>query len=279
MRQWMRCISIIFLFSSTLVFAESNSKHVKYAYNPVPHVYHAGHQNYKPMIYRPKNVSKKTKTVTYHPIPHVYKPVAVHQSKVYVKPVTPSHHWMADVKQKVEHYRSRATQYKQALLRQHPALYAVGPYVGASVGARTNASGSPAIYGGVEGILSAGYGHMWNRFYLAGEFFGGESAQVRNAINNQSDMQSGWSIGGDLIPGYLINDRVIGYLRLGGVSTQFNGADTNQGAWRLGGGAQTTLYKNLDLRGEYIFSQYQTIQSMGTPYSNQFNLGIVYKFV
>ena len=42
-------------------------------------------------------------------------------------------------------------------------------------------------------------------------------------------MLSGWSIGGDLIPGYLINDHVLGYLRLGGVSTQFNAADTNQG--------------------------------------------------
>ena len=279
MHQWIRCAICILTFTATLVSAQTNKAHTKYSYNPVPHVYHAEHHQYKPMIYKQKTVSKNKKIYAFHPIPHVYKPVAVHQPKVSVKPVSRSHQLMTYMKHKISRYKVQSIKNKRAALRTHPVLYPVGPYVGASVGARLNDSGTPAVYGGVVGTLSAGYGHIWNRFYLAGEFFGGDSTQVRNSINNQSNMLSGWSIGGDLIPGYLINDHVLGYLRLGGVSTQFNAADTNQGAWRLGVGGQTNLYKNLDIRGEYVFSQYQTIQTMGTPYSNQFNLGLVYKFV
>ena len=272
-------------------------KPVHHAVKPVHHAVKPVHQVVKPV----HQVVKPVQKITYTPIPHVYAPIATPISTMFnlperTKPVTPTAKpHVAKVKQPVEPKVSYAQKLMTYVRKSTPTYkikpinftlpkssyqgFAMGPYVGASVGVRINGSGAPASYYGGEGTLSLGYGHLWNRFYLAAELVGGESTTLRNLPNSPSDMLSGWSLGGDLIPGYLINDKVLGYLRLGGVSTQFNMANVNQGAWQVGLGGQTNLNTNLDLRGEYIYSQYQAIEAMGTPHSSQFNLGLVYKFV
>lgn len=171
--------------------------------------------------------------------------------------------------------------------------FQAGPYVGASVGPRINISGNPFTYAAVEGTLSAGLGHLWNqRFYLAGEVFGGDSVKLKTfgqgplpeSVNN---VRSGWSYGFDLLPGVMINDHTLAYLRGGVVNTQFI-SNTNIGTvtksptgWQLGLGMQTNVYKNLDARVEYIYSRYQKVNNplISIQSANQANLGLVYKFV
>ncbi|MDP3705993.1 MAG: outer membrane beta-barrel protein [Legionellaceae bacterium] len=181
-------------------------------------------------------------------------------------------------------------------------LYRTGPYVGASVGPQSNISGLPTVYSALEGTVSAGWGHMWTRrFYLAGEIFGADSKKLKSYPANPTGytIQSNWSAGADIIPGYMITDTFLGYLRLGWVKTDFNIATDvtgqasfaatsytssyysrhmNVNGWQVGVGGQTNILKNLDLRAEYIFSLYNSVILIGKPQVSQFNVGLVYKF-
>lgn len=263
MRKRLCCTMIVCLVNGGFLHATT--------YQPIPHVYHPKHV--KPLAYHPvkaksKPIPKpKPKPIKYHytPLPHRYIPVDKPMHQLVYKPVyKPKRH---------------AVRYHPPVKKTTPFIYSAGPYVGASLGVLMNNSGTPAVYRAAEGILSLGYGHLWHRFYLAAEMIGSESAELKNYINGLSNVQSGWSLGGDLIPGYLINDRILAYARVGGISTQFNAVDKNQGAWQVGVGGQTQLYQNLDLRADYIYSQYPTLKDIGTPCSNQFNVGLLYKFV
>lgn len=182
-------------------------------------------------------------------------------------------------------------------------MYKTGPYVGISAGPQFNFSGLPTIYNTFEGTVSAGFGHVWeNRLYLAGEIFGADGKKLKSypASNSGYTIQSNWSAGVDILPGYMISDTVLGYLRLGWVQTDFNLATGTQGqatfaaastkggisnprhvstnAWQVGLGAQTNLYKNLDVRAEYIFSLYDNLSLIGKPQVSQINVGLLYQF-
>jgi opacity protein-like surface antigen len=175
-------------------------------------------------------------------------------------------------------------------------IYEAGPYVGFSVGPRIMQTGNPLQYIGVEGNLSAGYGHLWNQwFYLAGEVFGGNSVRIKNfGIENipgrfaVSNVRSTWSYGFDAIPGIMINEKTLGYLRGGVVNTTFQIAsdfqsqESHSTGWRAGVGLQTNVYKNLDVRMEYVYNQfYRQTEPMrwGRPIMNMVNLGVTYRFV
>ena len=181
--------------------------------------------------------------------------------------------------------------------------YKAGPYVGFSVGPRVMMSGSPLQYIGAEGTLSAGYGHLWSQwFYLAGEVFGGNSVRLKNtgfeqisAVDIVQNVRTRWSYGFDAIPGIMINERTLGYVRGGVVNTEFQIRSnevhnapthsvvktTHPTGWRTGAGIQTNVYKDLDVRLEYIYNQFDRQHSpqWGHPYMNMFDLGIVYRFV
>lgn len=159
--------------------------------------------------------------------------------------------------------------------------FKAGPYVGASLGLQQNITGTPTIYSGLEGTLSLGYGHLWNqRYYLAGEVFGGDSVKLKDypEISTGNSVRSTWSYGVDVLPGFMINKNALVYARGGVVRSRFNEIDAEKTAWQIGLGGQTNVYKNLDLRAEYIYSLYQNIEGIGKPQINQFNVGLVKKF-
>jgi len=159
------------------------------------------------------------------------------------------------------------------------------PYIGLSVGPRVVITGAPSAYTGLEGTLSAGYGALLSpAFYLAGEIFVGDSANLKDfktvgATGTLVGPRTSWSYGLDIIPGYLITNDVLGYLRAGVVRTRFSDIGTNKTGWQVGIGGQTTFMPNWDLRGEYVYSQYNRTTQLGRPLSHQFNLGVVYKFI
>ena len=172
--------------------------------------------------------------------------------------------------------------------------FKAGPYIGASIGPRIALSGVPLTYIGAQGTLSAGWGHIWKqRYYLAAEIYGANSAKLKNYGRfNQGvtsyTLQPTWDYGVDLMPGLMINDTTLGYARVGFEQTRMilnsalGSTGVNADGWRVGGGLQTNVYKNLDLRAEYIFTDYGTLTHYANA-GNQFamlgNLGLVYKFV
>lgn len=159
--------------------------------------------------------------------------------------------------------------------------YTAGPYLGLSVGSTTSYTHTPTVYQGFQGTLSAGWAGMLDpMWYLAGEVYVGDSAQINDykAIGGNG-VRTSWTYGLDLIPGVMITDYVLLYLRAGVVTTRFSDISTYKTGWQAGIGAQTNIYENWDGRIEYIYSGYGSIDSIGKPTVNQANIGVIYKFV
>jgi opacity protein-like surface antigen len=171
--------------------------------------------------------------------------------------------------------------YKGEMAQPCPTYqFLAGPYLGLSIGPRINYSGTPTAYSGGEGTLSAGYAAMVNPdFYLAGEILGGGNVQFKDFKNAGNGSKTTWTYGIDIIPGYMITDHVLGYLRAGVVRSRFTDQGTNATGWQVGLGGQTNIYQNWDLRGEYVYTNYNSVTGVGKPQGNVFNLGVLYKFV
>jgi len=153
-----------------------------------------------------------------------------------------------------------------------------GAYVGLGVGSRINYLSVPAAFTAVEGNLFAGYSALWDQMYGAIEIFVQDDAEIHNyRSRTRGSIATSWGYGLSVIPGYLITDNVLGYLRLGVVNTHFTNNSRNATGGQVGLGLETALTNSWDLRGEWVYSSYNSV-SNGVPRSQQFNLGLLYKF-
>lgn len=152
--------------------------------------------------------------------------------------------------------------------------YATGPYVGISAGIQTNTSSS-ANARVVPITLSAGYGaSICQNFYLGGEVFGVPYSWTVS----DNGLKSTYGYGASIIPGIMLGDHTIGYVRAGVVRSHFTNSNSNVNGSQLGLGMQTSLCQNWDVRGEYVYTAYRNTSSGGSPKADQFNLGLVYRF-
>jgi outer membrane immunogenic protein len=181
--------------------------------------------------------------------------------------------------------------------------FANGPYLGASLGVNNtkfdgkNADGDNTFSLGSRGALLnvfGGYGATVNQnIYLGGELFAGATnanAKVKDS-DGTANLRTKYSFGISFIPGYMLTDHTMLYGRVGLVKTRFEAKDTSAGTTttdrktltggQVGLGMQTSLTQNVDLRGEYVYTGYRSAKMLGdkmTPSTDQFNLGVVYKF-
>lgn len=159
------------------------------------------------------------------------------------------------------------------------------PYIGGSLGVRNNYSGSPAVFKGLDGNLSLGYGGIIApAWYLAAEAFVLGTINLKDMPNSATGYPSGsvrstWAYGLDVLPGYMITNYVMAYLRAGISETYFNNQGVYRFGWRVGAGGQTNIYQNWDLRGEYVYTYHNRISAIGRPNTDLFNVGVVYRFV
>lgn len=157
--------------------------------------------------------------------------------------------------------------------------FAAGPYVGAGIGvqATTSSGGSARV---APATLSAGYGSIVSQsFYLAGEAF-----VVPGSLDlNDNNARTTYGYGASILPGLMVNDSTMTYVRAGVVRSHFDKQNKNRTGGQLGLGIQTSLTQCLDLRGEYVYTAYQSVSSnngnyLSSPKGDQFNLGLIYKF-
>lgn len=162
---------------------------------------------------------------------------------------------------------------------------APAPYVGASIGITNNTltqSGTTlGAYRGVPFSLFAGYGGVVSdSFYIAGELNG--TVGTAN-ISDNSGLKTSYGLGLSVLPGLMVNDNTLAYARLGIVRSHFSSfqsSDENRNGAQFGLGLQTTVTQNLDVRGEYDYIAYKSINAGGLsfgPRSDQFTVGLVYK--
>ncbi|OGT36082.1 MAG: hypothetical protein A3F11_05580 [Gammaproteobacteria bacterium RIFCSPHIGHO2_12_FULL_37_14] len=183
------------------------------------------------------------------------------------------------------------------------ALANGAPYVGASAGVNTDVFNVKDDFGntinfggrGAVGNIFAGYGAMISQsFYLGGEVFA-DLTNTTSDISLDNDafkdkFKEKYGYGISIIPGIAFSDHTMAYARLGIIRSRFETKETAPvtaseeksltGA-QFGLGMQTSLTQNIDLRGEYDFNAYSSGNFNGNsvkPRSDQFNLGLIYKF-
>lgn len=144
------------------------------------------------------------------------------------------------------------------------------PYIGAGLGVKSTngVRFMPLnIFGGYGGIVSPG-------IYLAGEL----SADLTSInLSSSSLLKTTYGLAASVIPGILLSDTTMLYGRAGVIRSNFSypGYHNYANGGQLGLGMQTRVAQNLSLRGEYVYTSYSRSLS---PTSDQFNLGLVYKF-
>lgn len=191
-----------------------------------------------------------------------------------------------------------------AILAAASSAYAAAPYVGGSIGVldtlynvKETASGSTFNTGGRNPnfTIFGGYGAVVNQnIYLGGEVFANTATGTLDGASTDDasvKYETRYTYGASFIPGFMLTDHTMVYGRLGVVRASFNvnasvpGETSNTNDSVTGGqaglGVQTNLMQNLDLRGEYVYSDYNSFTESGvktSPTSDQFNVGLVYKF-
>lgn len=165
------------------------------------------------------------------------------------------------------------------------ALASTAPYIGGGLGiiANTTNTGTFGSYRGVPFNVFAGYGGVLTEsFYLAGELIGTITSGV---IADNGKIKSTYGYGASILPGIMLSDRTLTFVRLGVVRTRFSDISTSQTGGQFGLGFQTGLTQSIDLRGEYDFTAYRSVSNRfgGVNYSTKprqdaFNLSLVYKF-
>lgn len=140
-------------------------------------------------------------------------------------------------------------------------------------------SGSHTNYTGIHPQLSLGYGDLSNNIYLAGEIFAAAGNLTINDSHNRASRSAKITrtFGASFIPGMMLNEKVLGFLRLGIVNSKFNGPNTTKTGGQIGVGLQTSLNPCWDIRGEYDFSAYRSMSGIGSPKVNEIGVGVIYK--
>lgn len=162
------------------------------------------------------------------------------------------------------------------------------PYIGAGLGVTVNTANN--TYGSFRGVpvnLFAGYGGIVTQnFYLAGELFGTAGTF---SLNDNGGLKTTYGYGASLLPGFMLSDHTLAFARVGVIRTRFTDLSDTRTGGELGLGLQTSLTQNVDIRGEYDYVAYQSVSGRTSgifgnhsystsPRSDQFNLGLVYKF-
>jgi len=145
------------------------------------------------------------------------------------------------------------------------------PYVGANVGLAVNTNPGNNFRGIPLGVLAGYGGQISSSLYLAGEVF---VTIITPQLDSNGNVKSNYNYGISLLPGMFLSQHTMGYLRLSLVKTHFPQLKTTKTGGQLGVGVQTSMTQSFDVRGEYIFSRYS-----GSLNTDQFNIGLIYKFM
>jgi opacity protein-like surface antigen len=187
--------------------------------------------------------------------------------------------------------------YKKIILASAILVSTVGvaaanpaPYVGASVGITNNFMNGDASattfnfsnYRGVPFSILAGYGGVISQsFYLAGEL----TATLATAeLTGNNGLKSSYGYNVSLLPGVMVNDSTLAFVRLGVARTQFTTVNKMRTGGLFGLGLQTSLMQNIDVRGEYDFVDYKSFNTTSGssnftvgPRADQVAMSVIYK--
>ncbi len=162
-------------------------------------------------------------------------------------------------------------------------LASTTPYVGLGTGVIVNTASNNLFnsYRGVPFNIFAGYGGVVNsqNFYIAGEI--NATFVTADISSNGNFLKTTYGYGASIIPGVMLSDHTLVFGRVGLLRTRFTNEDLMQTGAQFGLGMQTSVTQNVDVRGEYDFTAYRSVNHYGfttSPRSDAFNVALVYKF-
>lgn len=164
------------------------------------------------------------------------------------------------------------------------------PYVGAGLGVTANTSTNSSAYltsafRGAPLSVLAGYGGAVNDWYYAAAEV--NASLLTGSLSGTGMLKSSYGYGISVLPGYMLNDHTVAFLRAGLVRTHFSNLDKYSTGGQLGLGLQTSVTQHLDVRGEYDFTAYSAVNTAAktggwinsiAPRSDTTTLSLVYKF-
>jgi opacity protein-like surface antigen len=154
---------------------------------------------------------------------------------------------------------------------------AAAPYLGVSTGVNNITATNSGSFRGAPLTVFGGFGETIKNIYLGGEIFGTlGTVTLTNSAVGTAGLKTTYGIGASFIPGIMLADHTLAFLRAGIVNSRFSTIRNNSTGGQIGLGMQTNLLQNWDVRGEYDYTAYNTISGI-TPRSDLFNLGVVYK--
>lgn len=154
------------------------------------------------------------------------------------------------------------------------------PYLGASVGVNVNSStnavgGNPGVFRGIPVKVFAGYGNMLSQaFYLAGEL---TATLGTGEISTSNNMKTSYGFGLSVLPGVMLNDNAMAYARVSYVKSRFSSLNSMVNGAQFGLGLQTSITQNMDVRGEYDYTDYANVGAVRSPRADEYTVGLVYK--
>ena len=146
----------------------------------------------------------------------------------------------------------------------------------------TSFSKDNARFQGLAPHLTLGYGDLLTGcVYLAGEIgVGPKTLKWTDTKNNKGiDLKTTSNYGASLIPGYILDNVVMIYLRLGIVATNFDSLNTTKQGFTAGIGLEGVLDPNWSVRGEYDVTKYAAINGVGHVSSGTYAVGLKYTFL
>lgn len=170
-----------------------------------------------------------------------------------------------------------------ALLTTTPlAMASAAPYGGVSTGITTTTGNHFSGFRGMPLNAFVGFGGIVSQsFYLAGELTG-TLATAEVTDSNALKTTYGYALG--ILPGVMLSDHTLAFARVGVARARFSEVDATRTGGQFGLGLQTSLTQNVDLRGEYDFTAYQSINRnvngvnlTAAPRNDAFTFGLIYK--
>lgn len=134
-------------------------------------------------------------------------------------------------------------------------------------------------YVGLNPGIQAGYGG-WARdwLYFAAELFATTGSITIGNDKESASLKTDYNYGISFIPMINLDDVLFGYLRLGYIQTKFKSASDVKGAYQIGVGLEGNLTECWYLRGEYVYTPYTSVDSVGSVRSNQVTASLIYRF-
>lgn len=157
-------------------------------------------------------------------------------------------------------------------------LFAGGPYISPTVYIQDLTTRNSSLRG-FNFQFAAGYYGFINYYYLAGELFAMPFAATMSTSHNEfgNSLRITQEYGASFLPGILLSEGLVTYLRLSVLSARFRAPTTTKLGGQFGLGLQTSLSTYWSLRGEYVYTGFSNAESLGSPYSDSFGISLLYK--